>query len=133
MRLAFLRADRGGAAIEFAIVAPVLFLIVLSMVDFGRMFYVTQGLQYATQKAARYYTLNPTAATSTVTTQLTQAMVGNWGSSVSVAYADTTNCNANSKVTCTMITATCPFAFVVGYFGSGSRTITATSEAIRSN
>jgi len=122
-----------GAAIEFAIVEPVLFLIVLGMVDFGRLFYVTQGLQYATQKAARYYTLNPTAATSSVTTQLTQAMVGNWGSSVNVAYADTTSCNANSNVTCTTITATCPFTFLVGYLGTGSRTLTATSEAIRSN
>jgi Flp pilus assembly protein TadG len=133
MRLALLRADRGGAAIEFAIVAPVLFLIVLGMVDFGRLFYVTQGLQYATQRAARYYTLNPTAETSVVTTQLTQAMVGNLGGSLNVAYTDTANCNANGNVTCTTITATCPFAFLVSYLGLGSRTITATSEAIRSN
>ncbi len=133
MRPSFPCGDRGGAAIEFAIVAPVLFLIMLGTIDFGRLFYVRQGLQNATQQAARYYTVNPSAATSTVTTQLTRAMVGNLGSSVNVAYADTTNCNSNSNVTCTMITATCPFTFLVGYLGFGTKTITATSEAIRSN
>jgi hypothetical protein len=52
---------------------------------------------------------------------------------VNVSYADSANCNSNSSVTCTTITATCPFAFLVGYLGLGSRTVTATSEAIRSS
>ena len=58
---------RGGAVIEFAILAPVLFTILLGIIEMGRMFYVRQALEYATEEAARYYMLNPTTASSNVT------------------------------------------------------------------
>jgi Flp pilus assembly protein TadG len=129
--LSRLRSDRhGGAAIEFGILAPVLFLIVLGSLDVGRMFYVGQGLQNATQQAARYYTLNKSLATSAITTYLQTTMVGGLGPNVNVAYASTSNCNGNSSVTCTMITATYNFTFVAGYLGLGTKTITAISEAV---
>ncbi|MBL6616124.1 MAG: pilus assembly protein [Reyranella sp.] len=127
-----LATDRGGAAIvEFAFVFPVLLTFVLGTVDVGRMFYVRQGLEYATEEAARYYTLNPSTASSSITTQLRNKMPGGMGPSVSVAYADTTNCNANSRVTCTTITATYSFSFAGGYLGIGSKTLRATAEAVR--
>ena len=40
---------RGGAVIEFAILAPVLFTILLGIIEMGRMFYVRQSLEYATE------------------------------------------------------------------------------------
>ena len=36
---------RGGAAIEFAIVAPVFIGLMLGAVEFGRMYYVRQNLE----------------------------------------------------------------------------------------
>src|SRR5258707_15373023 len=108
-----LAADRLGAAIvEFAIVALVLFAIVFGGIDFGYMFYVRGGLEYATEDAARYYMLNPTTVTSAdVTTYLRGKMPGSMGPNVTVSYVDTTSCNANVNVTCTTITATYVFAF----------------------
>jgi Flp pilus assembly protein TadG len=128
MRLA---ADQlGGPLIEFAILAPVLFTVVLGGLDFGYMFYVRGGLEYATEEAARYYMLNPTTASSNVTTYLRGKMPSSLGPSVGVAYADTASCNSNTAVTCTTITATYVFTFA-GYAPLGATTLRATAKAVR--
>ena len=125
------RDQRGGAIIEFAVLAPVLFALILGTVDVGRMFYIRQGLEYATEEAARYYVLNPSTASTNVTTQLQSKMPGGMGPRVSVAYADTANCNANAHVTCTTITATYAFSFAAGYLQIGPKTLRATAKAVR--
>jgi Flp pilus assembly protein TadG len=125
------RDPRGGAAIEFAVVAPFLFTLVLGALDLGRMFYVGQGLQYAAEQGARYYTVNPTTSSTNVTSQVQAYMPGGMGSSVNVAYSDTASCNSNSSVTCTTITATYSFRFIASYLGLGTKTITAASQAVR--
>jgi len=130
--LAALRRNRrGGAAIEFAILAPVLFAILLGLVEMGRMFYVRQALEYATEQAARYYMLNATSASSAVTTYLQGQMAGGMGTNVTVAYADTANCNGNASVTCTTITASYTFTFVAAVLGLGSITMHAKAQAVR--
>jgi len=123
--------ERGGAILEFAILAPVLFTILFGFIEMGRMFYVRQSLEYATEEAARYYMLNPTTDSSNVTTALRNAMAGGMGPSVSVVYADTANCNGNSTVTCTLITATYNYVPGVGFLPIGSQTLTAKAQAIR--
>ncbi len=122
---------RGGAILEFALVLPLLLVLLLGGVDVGRMFYVRQGLEYATEEAARFYMLNPTTASSNVTTQLRSKMPGGMGPSVNVSYVDTANCNANSSVTCTTINATYVFNFAVGYLDLGAQTLRATAQAVR--
>jgi Flp pilus assembly protein TadG len=130
--LATVRADtRGAAILEFALVAPVLFAILLGLVEVGRMLYVRQALEYATVEAARYYMLNPTTANSTVTTYLQGQMAGGMGSGISVAYADTANCNSNSTVTCTLITASYTFTFAAAFLGLSSQLLEAKAQAIR--
>ena len=131
-RWASLGADeRGGAILEFAILAPVLFTILFGIVEMGRMFYVRQALEYATEEAARYYMLNPTTASANVTTALRNAMAGGMGSSVSVAYTDTGSCNGNAAVTCTLITATYSYTPAVGFIGLSTQDLTAKAQAIR--
>jgi len=130
--LAGLMRDRGGGAIlEFAILAPVLFTILLGLVEMGRMFYVRQALEYATEQAARYYMLNPTTGSGSVTTYLQGQMAGGMGSGVTVAYADTTSCNGNSSVTCTTITASYSFTFVAAFLGLSNFGMNAKAQAIR--
>jgi Flp pilus assembly protein TadG len=122
---------KGGPALEFAVLGPVMFSFMLGAIDMGRMFYVRQGLEFATQEAARYYMLNPTSATSTVTTYLQGKMPGGMGSSISVSYADTASCNSNPAVTCSTITATYSFAFLASYLGLGTKTLTARAQSVR--
>ena len=130
--LSRLAIDRRGAAIvEFTVLAPVLLTLILGTVDVGRMFYVRQGLEYATEEAARYYMLNASTAATNVTTQLRSKMPGGMGPNVNVAYADTASCNGNAHVTCTTITATYAFSFAAGYLQISPKTLRATAKAVR--
>ena len=130
--LAGLRGDkRGGAIVEFAILAPVLFTILLGIVEMGRMFYVRQALEYATEQAARYYMLNPTTDSGSVTTYLQGQMAGGMGSGVTADYVDATSCNGNASVTCTTITASYTFTFVAAFLGFSNLVMHAKAQAIR--
>jgi Flp pilus assembly protein TadG len=123
--------ERGGAILEFAILAPVLFLILFGFLEMGRMFYIRQSLEYATEEAARFYMLNPTTDSSNVTTKLRNTMAGGMGPSVSVAYVDTPSCNGAVSVTCTQITATYNYAPAMGFLSIAAQTLTAKAQAVR--
>ncbi len=123
--------SRGSAMIEFAFLCPVLFAILLGIVEMGRMFYVRQSLEYATQQAARFYMLNPAADSNNVTTALRSAMAGGMGPDVSVGYTDTASCNGNSSVTCTTITASYTFASVASFLHLGNPLLRAKAQAVR--
>jgi Flp pilus assembly protein TadG len=52
--LTALGADvRGAAAVEFAIVAPALILLLLAIIEGGKMLWMQNALQYAVERAAR--------------------------------------------------------------------------------
>jgi Flp pilus assembly protein TadG len=73
-----LREERGQALVEFAVVLPVLLLIILGIIDFGRFFnYSDQESQMAAQ-AARWAAVNtnPGGATSLQTYSAQQALGG---------------------------------------------------------
>ncbi len=46
--------SRGQALLEFAVVAPIFFLLVFAMIDFGRYVYYVQILNNAAREGARY-------------------------------------------------------------------------------
>jgi Flp pilus assembly protein TadG len=50
---------------EFALILPVLMLILLGVVDFGRVFYYWTSIANAAREGARYGITHPTAITST--------------------------------------------------------------------
>ena len=49
----WIRDDRGASMIEFAIVAPLLFLLVFGIIDFGRVFFLMNNLTNAVRDGAR--------------------------------------------------------------------------------
>lgn len=51
------RQERGAAAVEFALVLPILLLVVAGTVEFGRAFWFYDTLSKATRDAARYLTM----------------------------------------------------------------------------
>src|SRR5262249_48705817 len=65
----FRRNRRAAAAVEFAIVAPVFFLLVFGMIEYGRMVMVYQILTNASREGARVAVLDG-ATESGVTTQV---------------------------------------------------------------
>ena len=55
-----LRADEcGAAAVEFALVLPVLLLLVFGMIDFGRLLFTRNNLQSAVREGARIAAARP--------------------------------------------------------------------------
>ena len=61
------RRSRGQAVVEFAIIAPLLFLLLLIAVDFGRLFFTYIQVTNASREAAAYAVGQPTD-TATMTT-----------------------------------------------------------------
>ncbi|MEV0267325.1 TadE/TadG family type IV pilus assembly protein [Hamadaea sp. NPDC050747] len=53
-------SDRGAAAVETALLVPVLLLILFGVIDFGRLLNAQITLTEAAREAARSQTLNPT-------------------------------------------------------------------------
>jgi Flp pilus assembly protein TadG len=47
-------ARRGESMVEFALVAPLFFLLVFGITDFGRLFFIQETLQYALREAGRF-------------------------------------------------------------------------------
>jgi len=64
-----LRQERGAAAVEFAIVASVLVMLVFGVLEFGLGFWQVQNLRAATREGAR------AAAVRGSTTQISDALV----------------------------------------------------------
>jgi hypothetical protein len=51
-----MRSERGGVAVEFAIVFPILMLLVFGIVDFGHAWYMRHMMSDASREGARYAT-----------------------------------------------------------------------------
>lgn len=77
---------RGASAVEFAIVAPVFFLVVLGIIEFGRMVMAQQVITNAAREGARIAVLD-SATTARVQTRVGDylAAAGLSGATVSVS------------------------------------------------
>ncbi len=53
LRACATRSERGAAAVEFALIAPILLLLVLGMIQYGVYFWSAQGGSSAAREAAR--------------------------------------------------------------------------------
>ena len=60
----FVRASDGVAAVEFALVVPVFVMFCMGIIEGGRMMWIRNSIQTATEEAARY-AMAHTAATDT--------------------------------------------------------------------
>ena len=66
-----MRADgrKASAAVEFAMIAPVFFILLLGIVENGVIYFAGSTLQYATDNAARYVRTGQAQAASTTQAQ----------------------------------------------------------------
>jgi Flp pilus assembly protein TadG len=97
---------RGAAATEFAIVAPVFFLMVVGFIEFGRALMVQQVLINASRVGARM------ASTTGSTTSGVQTAVQNYATSVAVpGVTCTVSPNPATATAGTTITVTATVAF----------------------
>ncbi len=121
-------ADRGAAAVEFALLLPLLLLIVLGIIDFGRMLNAQQTLTQAAREGARLVALDQPNVPSR--TQAAATGLSPVGVSIPSACAPGAGPGSNGVVqTSYSFTFTPGLGSIVGLFGgtglSGQITLSA--------
>lgn len=103
-RAAASRRERGVAAVEFAMVLPVLLLLVMGIIDLGRALATKQEVTHAAREAVRVY------AVTQDSNQAVQAFAnGTAGLTCNPPVISPAPCTAGQEVT---VTGTCDFSFV---------------------
>jgi hypothetical protein len=104
------RYRRAAAAVEFAVVAPVFFLLILGMVEYGRMVMVQQVITNASREGARQAVLDGATTAevqSAVTGYLTSGSIS--GATITVTPNPPTNAEFGDPVT---VAVSIPFSQV---------------------
>jgi hypothetical protein len=68
-------ADRGQNLVEFALIFPILFLVLMGILDMGRMTYYASALHNAAREGARYGSVFPDDPEGVIT-KVEEAAVG---------------------------------------------------------
>ena len=123
---------RGAAVVEFAIVAPVLLLLLLGMIECGRMIMVQQSITTAAREGARTAIVEGTSATSAMgSVQSFLSGTGIRGANVTVAPNNTGSIAHGQPVT---VTVSVPFSAVSWLphpFFFGQKTLSSTATMRR--
>ncbi len=128
---------RGSTAVEFAIVAPLLLMLMFAGLELARLLWTWQALQLASDQTARCVAISGTACTApasyAVTTATGYGATGLLAANVQIANAppgitNATACNPPAGNTAVRVTLSLAFTSVVGaLLPNLSQTITTTS------
>lgn len=103
--------SRGAAAVEFALVAPIIFIVIFVLINFGRLYWVQGSMTFAIEAAGRYAMLNPASSSATITSQ---ANANLYGISTSEVAFSTNTITGSDSVQYMIITANASFNFIPG-------------------
>jgi len=95
-----LRRRRGAAVVEFAVVAPLIFLLLFGMIEFGRMLMVQQIMTNASREGARRAIIESSTVpevTAVITDYLQTNSVS--GAALTIEPTDLTTVGAGDPVT----------------------------------
>jgi hypothetical protein len=109
--------DRGAAAVEFALVLPILMLLVFGMVDFGRAYNARITLSNAAREGVRVWALGGTEAEATQ--RVNDTAVG-----LTISGVTYEPCTFGAR---TQITVTASFSYITPLIASFSPGLTSLS------
>lgn len=113
-------AQGGNALVEFALIAPVLLLVLFGTIEAGRALWLQNALHYAVQAAARCASINTTTCSNLGTIQY-------YAASVSGAQFDTSVFSWSGAASCgNQVYASYPMSLYIPYVGA---TVTLTAQA----
>src|SRR6266849_3091818 len=121
--------ERGQSLVEFAAIAPILFLLVFGIIEFGRAFYAYNAIVNAASEGARYGILDPQ------NTSCIKKVVKNYSVALELADPDISvacqgSCAYPNKISVTAnytYTAITPFVPNLSFSGTSSMWIVSTS------
>jgi Flp pilus assembly protein TadG len=111
-----LQGERGAAAVEFAIILPVLILLLVGIVEFGRAFQVQATLAAAAREGVRIMALEDDAAAARAATRSASDGLDPALSDANIAVAPVSCAGGAGNAT---VTITYRQPFLTGLFGSG--------------
>jgi Flp pilus assembly protein TadG len=113
------RTERGATAVEFALIVPLLIVLVLGIVEFGHAFQVQGTLSAAAREGVRRMALqnDPTAARAAVRNAATSLKPGITDAQIVISPASCPVLNGGS--TSVRLTITYPMPYLTGFFGTG--------------
>jgi len=122
VRLAKIRRDeRGATAVEFALTAPVFFMIVFAIIEGGLLLWTQLGLQHGAEMAARCAGINKTTCGDNTAIQSFAAQQAyGLNPSPSAFTVSTAACG-------TQVSASYTFTFITTYFGTPNLALSAQS------
>jgi Flp pilus assembly protein TadG len=130
------RNRRGAAVVEFALVAPILFLLAFGIIEFGRMVMVQQVLTNASREGARLAVIDGTT-TSEVQTAVRDYLDSGSVSSAGINPAvSPSNWDTEDYVGAVTVTVAMPFnqvSWLPSPLFLGGKTLTATAVMRREN
>jgi Flp pilus assembly protein TadG len=122
VRLTKIRGDvRGATAVEFAITAPMFFLVLFGIIEGGLLLWTQLGLQHGAEMAARCAGVNKTTCgnNSNIQSYAAQQAYG-LNPSPSTFIVGTAACG-------TQVSASYTFKFITTYFGTPTLALSALS------
>ena len=140
------RGEQGSSLLELALLTPVLLLLLLGAVDFGRAYYLTVELAGAADAAALYGSQNPTDTAGMQTTAQDDApdvpnlSVGtptygcecSDGTGYSATCSSTPSCPSNNEVYRVNVTVTATYRTLFPWPGIPSSMSFSSSASMRS-
>jgi Flp pilus assembly protein TadG len=108
--------ERGAAVVEFALVAPLLLMMVLGIAEFGRAYHVQTTLSQAAREGVRVMALqnDPAAAVAATRAAAPDLTLTN----ITVTPSSCVASGSTPAATAT-VTVTFPLTFVTRLFGTG--------------
>lgn len=141
--------QRGGALVEFAVVAPVMLIFLLGIVQFGLLLFAYHATDYAARLGARYASVRGSScqdsscpiSESALQTYLRQNVPGASHATVTAAYASpdpTTYTGILNTIDCTKqdpgcfvtVTVSNAVGFDIPFVHEGTMTLTSSSTQI---
>lgn len=120
--------DRGVAAVEFAIVAPVFIMLVMGIIDFARIYWIKSSMQYVVEQSTRYAMVNQniTVGALEAYAYAQEASVFNSGAAFTAAI------DASGPINYMSVTGTYNFTFMTPLVGTtlvlNAKSVTPISE-----
>jgi Flp pilus assembly protein TadG len=118
-----LRDDRGSVALEFALIAPALFLLIFGLIDVARVFGMQNRIMSAARQGARFASVqtDPLASAQAIRDVVKNAAIPFGGPAVTDAQVTVTVDTAAHRVTVSVVNYSLafitPFASTVGKTG----------------
>ena len=115
--------DRGAAAVEFALVLPILLLLVLGILEFGRAYHVQTILSNAARDGVRVMALQDSAAAAIAAAETSASPLDL--ANADIVVTPTTGCSsALTGAGLASVTIKYPFSLVSGFLPIDDLTLT---------